>query len=560
MESSISTLEIFSQRRTKARIMPAKYSDTSVAELEAIITLEDLLDKIHVKPFINSIDKIPNYDGYLELTDDNQVPIGKVDVQVKKLADNATDPKHQCNKDFIEYCEMSTIPVLLILVDTSNRIAYWVHISRELSRTLETREDAASVCVRIPVENRISKDDTDYFGKWVSIIEEYRKRIQDFPQIYERLKEIDGLLAKSNSILGAEKNEFETIHRFLDELNTLLDTDFHIIKKILYPGYWKIGIAYGEFSKTRLTYALYPIPIERNDLQIKQLPDDIGKALEKHLSFSGHFQNNPIHDQPERYARREILKDATRIIENRWLPIRSIPLANEVLIDFVDKCGKSLGLKQGDRCALKDIKAVILKFPPKRIIIVGRDRFPLSVMQDAVQWLESKGETEIRRLFLPRSFDGQASNRFRIWSVYSPKATLENTRILFREFPGTYRAMIQYSFPNLKEELDFYNGFDELIIVIEVKDRYVDDAPTIWKYYLKKDSGEKKISIFMKGKDELPITGWPPLDKEIVIGREKCIVISCSQSIYEAIYKDCPLLDLVYQTLEERLKVILSTD
>jgi len=541
--------------------MPAKYPDTSAAELEAIFTLEDLLDKIHVKPFINSIDKIPNYDGYLELTDDKQIPIGKIEAQVKKLSDNATDPKYQCKKDFIEYCEMSTTPVLLILVDTRNRIAYWIHISRELSRTLETREDTESLCIRIPVDNKISKVDTGYFGKWVSIIEEYRKRIQDFPQIYEKLKEIDGLLAKSNSILGAEKIEFGTIHRFLDELNTLLDTDFYIIKKILYPDYWKIGIAYGEFSKTRLTYALYPIPIKRNDLQIKQLPDDIGKALEKeHISFSGHFQNNPILDQPERYARREILRDTTQIIENRWLPIRSIPLANEILINFVDKVGNSFGLKQANRFALNDIKAVILKFLPKRTIIVGRDRFPLLVMQNAIQWLESQGEAEIKRIFLPRSFDGQASNGFWIWSGYSLEATLENTRILFREFPGTYRAMIQYSFPNLIEELDFYNGFDELMIVIEGDDRYGPDAPSIWKYYLKKESGEKKISIFMKGEDKLPITGWPPLGREIMISGEKCIVLSCSQSIYDAIYKDCPLLDLVYQTLEERLKVVLSTD
>ncbi len=98
---------------------PAKYPKTNTAESDAIVIFENIINRQNVKTHINKMDKIPNYDGYLEITEDDQTPIGIIFVQLKKLSDDELkDPKYQCQSKFLSYCETSNFPVLLIVVDT----------------------------------------------------------------------------------------------------------------------------------------------------------------------------------------------------------------------------------------------------------------------------------------------------------------------------------------------------------------------------------------------------------------------------------------------------------
>ena len=594
--------------------MPAKYPDTSPAEIEAISMFMSILDKVHVKPYLNYMDKIPNYDGYLELTDDNQIPVGKVDVQVKILPEkDASDPKYQCDIDFIEYCDTSLSPVLLVLVDVKNAVAYWLFVSRYFREPMQVRDHANSVCVHIPLENRVARDDTRYVQEWMEIVKEYRVRLQTYPELLEENSKskaaIKALAQRSSAVLGIEKVEFTNVHKFLDELNVQLDTSFSLVKRIVFPQCWKIGVAYGNYTDTQVTYILYPISSNKNDLQIKEISDyTIDELRKEGLVFSIHYQDNPIKNEPEIQARRHIIENTNPILKKRMLPIRNIVLANEVLIAFMDKYRDCLGIDNRNRYELIEVEHAILRyFPlwidealnqkglrlglkgyvdpslilcqisrseidrisriastlaargerPSKTFILGTDDFPLPIIIDAIKWLKSQAETCINRLYFPRGFDRLTTGSNWIWSFYTPEELLENSRILFTLLPEVYDSMVRQSFPGLAEEIGYYNGFNELIIVIDVGIAYATSGPTLWRYeVLNKDSKENKTHVYMKGKDELPITGWPQ-DQDIVINGHNCSVVSSSQSAFDVVYRDYPLFDMVYSMLEKRVKMAL---
>jgi len=170
---------------------PAKYPETSIGESEAKATFEYIICHRNVKSYLKKMDKIPNYDGDLEITEDDQTPIGKLEVQLKKLSDDKLDtPKYQCTLKFLSYCERSVRPVLLIAVDTKNDVAYWIHMNRDFLQTLKPKSGAKSINVDIPKENVIRKDGVDYLPKWKEFIYDHRIKLSTYDAQKKELEEL----------------------------------------------------------------------------------------------------------------------------------------------------------------------------------------------------------------------------------------------------------------------------------------------------------------------------------------------------------------------------------
>ena len=62
---------------------PAPYPKTSTPEYLSVVTLIHILNKSRIKLDLNILDKFPNTDGIFEIVTEDQVPIGKLDIQVK---------------------------------------------------------------------------------------------------------------------------------------------------------------------------------------------------------------------------------------------------------------------------------------------------------------------------------------------------------------------------------------------------------------------------------------------------------------------------------------------
>lgn len=255
------------------KYLPASYPQTSISETNSIDTLNYILNK-RVISHLASHDKVPNIDGYLEIVDEKLSPIGKLEVQVKTLEPkNGKNPKYQCSDKFLGYCAKNTLPVLLIVVDSDNARAYWIHMSRPFVLSLLNKIKGKSINVNIPKKNIVSRKSSEYLAKWHEITQDYQSRVVNYDSLKEAMQKIsaeyNALKKLTNPALGNKSENIKEIQFFLDTYNSLLDKEFSVIKFIYFRDCWKFGFAYEKYEKNYVTYSLYPIEFGVNDVQIK---------------------------------------------------------------------------------------------------------------------------------------------------------------------------------------------------------------------------------------------------------------------------------------------------
>lgn len=426
----------------------------------------------------------------------------------------------------------------------------------------------------------------------------------------------------SDSLLRLERREFKNIHRFLDQLNVYLDTDFSIVKELYYNSCWKLGIAYNNYSEGRITYLLYPINYFKNDLQIKEISDKLKDELEGYLETSiGPM--NPIHFQPENYAKELVIKKVTEICDKKLLPLSNISLFREVLFGIIDNLHECLGLEIKNSYTIREIRHSFYTYLPtwvdevlnneninlgyhplfspyidpefllhqmsqekrkeidKRVnerirncqfnnrnLILGTRNFPIKLVSNFLENSSLNDFNEINRFYIPKNFDRPTNSHYS-WSHNTPEEVLENIKIFFNEFPNVYDATIDYCFPKLKQELSFFSDFDTLIVVIEVHDNYTSNnkeyskwCPLIEYYYLRneKSDNEKDIKIFMKGRDHIPINREVSFKSKISIDDKSYTILkSEGPRKFRFIFDRLPMFDYLYETLSEKMKNLFMT-
>ena len=89
---------------------------------------------------INSNDKWPNIDGFLEVQDSNRNLVGRLFVQAKTLPPNHKN-KFRCPISFFSSCEID--PTLLFGVDDQNKKVYWCYFDSKIIKNI----DVSSFCL-----------------------------------------------------------------------------------------------------------------------------------------------------------------------------------------------------------------------------------------------------------------------------------------------------------------------------------------------------------------------------------------------------------------------------
>ena len=594
----------------------APYPKSNIPETKAISTFNNIVDE-NVKTDIKNMDKVPNYDGLLEIVDIDQTSIGHFFVQIKKLPDkNSKHPKYQSKIAFLAFCESTILPILHIVVDIKNEVAYWRLIDTNFLKTLKIKENAKSVNVDFPKENIIKKGNSDYLEEWKEIIREYQRKIYGYDSLekdHENLKKSYALLSsKSNPLLGLEKPEFENLHKFLDKLNMQLDIDFFIIKKIFYNSCWKLGIAYNNYTKNEMTYMLYPINFNKNELQIKEISNKLKDELSKvGLSLNSHYRENPFYNRPEDYANEFIKIKIEKIFKKKLLPINHISLFREIMFSFIDKFHDCLGLQIKNYYTIEEMRfsfniylpiwidevlsnkkislgkqgfidpnLILVQLNQKELnkfdikvkeriqenqlnntnLIISNETYPLKLIVYLLNSSNFNNITGINRLYLPPNYERLkiSDNNF-IWSVYSSEDIKENITRFYNEIQVIYDYAIDAFFPSLKKHLEFFSRFDKIIIVLNVKDEYKshDDIPSMELYYLKNiDIAENKIEIYIKNKEAIPIDIDVEMDfgSEIMIDDQKYIFQGMSSSVLISNFGDLPMYNYLYELLNDSFK------
>jgi len=158
---------------------PASYPANDAAEKDAINLFECLVDSNYIKTDIKSRDKHPNIDGSVEIVrkeEDRYIPIGKFDIQIRKIPGGAT--KYSCPSSLVGYSKVTLLPLLLICADTDEKRVFWKHVTVDMP---EFKENQDKFTIKFdPAVDVIDKNLT-YMSRWTEIVESYQQQRASYP-------------------------------------------------------------------------------------------------------------------------------------------------------------------------------------------------------------------------------------------------------------------------------------------------------------------------------------------------------------------------------------------
>ena len=327
-------------------IRPAPYSNTDFQEDESIHIFRNAINRKFIKTDIKSRDKYPNFDGYIEVVDENNVPYGKFEVQVKTMDDSLDT--YYCDPRTVKYSEITTLPILLILVKIKFKKVYWKHLIKE-NATLTKKENSYKF--------KISEDDeiinsSNYIFKWATILFDYQKRILNY-------KKVEGMINLNEFTIppmNIDQKQIEFYQTFIDSLNSGIDTTFPFIKKYQFTNIWKLGVAIQK-DRLGISFGLFAIPSGKTDLLIKEVNPEKGINLfsDSHGFFQFYSSVRDDYD-PSELAKKFLIDYVKDIIENRPFFFDNIELAKEYVFSFIDRYNYMFGLTKSVSYNLIDIK------------------------------------------------------------------------------------------------------------------------------------------------------------------------------------------------------------
>jgi hypothetical protein len=506
------------------------YPFTSTAEQQSIVTIQSLVDLKRIKVHGMSVmDKVPNHDGSIWVTNEDQVEQAEIRVQIKTLSAKETSIlKYSCKTSFLHYCSHSVLPVLLLAVDNKNKMFYWVHYGIDEARELLNTISGNSFTITLQPEKCINGSDHNYITEWIKIYEHNRLKLVNYEFIRELSTQMENdlekLELKVKVYAGQAKPEYAEIQRFLDFYNTLLDRDFNLVKETFYPNCWKIGIGIINYSDEELSHFLYPIDYSNNELLIKEIvipnEDKVGIAglqdimkENSALSYVHHLYRNPIKKLPREYAYDVIKKQVFDTIGKVNLPVENEFLASEYVFAFIMEFYTILGLSnmRKEYSIFEVFHGIYIIAPHlfhKLNTTISEDNYEnvvinLDQLKKEVERTKTKVQFLPGELFLKHKYKLVSKRinvnlvqfyleylrRIGLHDIYrqlsgyskfvnSLQTTEENANELsvafsqfFTEVPKIYSSLINRYFPHLSDELSFFKTFDVLVVEIDVYPR-----------------------------------------------------------------------------------------
>ncbi len=511
-------------------------------------------------PNLNANDTYPNIDGYIELADETGCPSGILKVQVKTLSEHSAQKRQYSFNDmkFLTYCkeDKDKIPIVLIGIDINNSKAFWLHIDKEYVKQLGERRT-----VQFSDEQVIDGYSTNFIDDWIKLVQSYHTQDEEYEK-YEEYKQVYSMLSEIGTpATGLSGQTFENIHRFLDSYNNLLDNEFGIVKRRLYPGQWKIGFAYYKYGLNGLSYSMYPIPLNKNDVQIKQMNEDLHRTLSEHsLLFSQHFEENPIEIRPEQHAQDLIAQKMSKLLKNKLLDhTGSEFLVEEYIIAFVDRFHAQLGLSVKNEYTVNELE---IEEPEMPRISIGQDKLQFRIYTEAFNFLKDNQNRAVKRQYIRKEYS-RINDSGWIWNSLSKEQATHNLELLFDELPVVYDEMLETNFPLMKNKLSLFNEIDRIVIVYCFQDEYkrYEDHPAYMTFWLKAKEDEEDKSIDLTPKESgLKFWNHDWKQEAMEYDGKSYRITYISHAGLDFLYEDTPMLNYIYDLLTDKLTKYLGKD
>ncbi|MBK8786974.1 MAG: DUF4365 domain-containing protein [Chitinophagaceae bacterium] len=601
---------------------PTPYASTTPAELDTRNIFNSALDTTYIKGEIRAVDKYPNSDGILELTDIDQFPIGKIDIQLKTLSEkNYKSVKFQCEQNFFSYCENSSLPVFLIVVNRRDKKVYWRHIDLATLSEVSNKMKRKSYSLSIPKENTIEVGNKDYIKKWTEIAKANVRKVWNYDSVNERNKLIESQMQQLNSRLQDPTNLpvpiLRNLHFFLDEFNYILDKEFPSVKQILYPNYWKIGIGIIKYEIGDVRYLLFPAEFKKSQILIKKVikgeyEDFMQEMYNRNiLLLSSSKDDSELRLTPVSTAYKILEDDIMRTVKNINFPIPDECLSREYLISFIDKNQGYLDLNyQAEFYSLKDlkrklysilpmiaatsknyadwvvdhnddidsyshwkssqsiknriadaIKLIDQNYSPKVKVTMTSTLYNIELINYYINYLESKGISDVHRLYAVNQFNNEMYG-VDDWKTWYKEPVWENTKLFFKKFYELYEKYILLHFPKLKNELQIIDSPETTIVHILHFDEIEKSRPHLEIYYLRPNIPKVGEILFYLNEDPNN-----PIDRrrfglecksDCRIDGLEYNITQMHVQVLDFMFTLSPTYTLIKDTLEELLKKLFN--
>lgn len=593
-------MEHAKSQKEKYTALPATDSTSAIQDIQSVSLVEHILSTHGaVIPNLQKNDKTPNTDGTVTIYDDEHRMLGKIEVQVKTFNGN-NDLKFSCPTSTLAYCE-DIQPMLWFFVDNTDEKVYWLYIDCNYLSSIEYRNLKTKRVTLLP-EQFFSISNKSYIDEWRRIaLEEHemRKRYATLKADYDYLSNL------KNIGLGSYDENFMQIHRYLDELNKMYDINFPIIKKVLYPGMWKMGIAYSEYSPNRLSYALYPIVHGINDTQIKKFKDNVFAKVSENsfVQIVDYCTENPIMSCPIHHARMAIKESIEQIIKTDAIDLTcSEFLMIEYVFAVIDRIWFKLSLKEAQESySIKEIKHGLQFYAPiwldeqyKDVVktqgyepsaekipryYIDRNNFagmkklrkrveeriqqgekPKSCILAATDFnirtfTRALDELSKKYIVIKRPYKMQQFNRATslVVNSLSKEAATYNMEKILSNLPTCYDAILKRNFTGITNDISLLYGADLLLLNYNLKDCYTyDDAPALRQYYFQcknYTNGTNGIKVVDSNELEQYPFRFGQFENE-----QYKLIRSAHSMLLNTLYTKTPLLNLIKELLGARLE------
>jgi hypothetical protein len=561
---------------------PAPYSNTDAVEVDTVTTLRSLLDTRRVRWDFRERDKNPNSDGYIDLVDSANYQQGKFEIQIKTLGAGATSCR--CPTSLVAYrIESTALPVILVGVDPSMSRAYWTQVS-EVMPGYHAAQQTFTVHFTGALDAIDRTASCPCYHRWLEMVREYQERKNQYK-----------LLPPESSQQGTSPSlarpHWDALQRYVDTLNRLLDDDFIVVKRLLFPGVWKFGVGCRLIDQEHVLYQLSRILRGEPAPLIFELPKGVTPT-----SFGRNVHTSIVQPRqtflsaPEQCAREYVLDFVRDLWRAKAFPVHGVEMAGDVVLGFVQRYHRWLDLPPDrDEYRMEDLRrafgpvlskttsAVAARSPAPasgvqvvdldvmfnqltassaaspedpgtpRTYAISSNSVPIRLSFASLALLSSSRVQTVTRCFRTRDLEYQPPPNNFIWSCYSRAREIDNVTAVLTRVVREYEVFIRGN----KFHLENSPYLDPTVsIVFEYVSSHDDpQCPGLHEWHLRDPHRALEKTSVLVADASRPLD-WP----HVVINNLPFEVIRKVSRSADFLFANCPLSNLVYRFLADDLK------
>ena len=467
-------------------------------ERSAITLVRSILGDEHVDYHLGENDKTADIDGYIAIADSDSCFEAKIEVQIKTLPKKYYEnPAFDCPTTLLGYAEISVVPVILMVSDAKRDIVWCKHLKWSLIKSLQEKASQKTIKLSFDAscENLDRSNVKKFLESWKEEYNSIYRRIEDYENKEERVKQLEELLSKSvNPNLDLPEQEIKLLQGLIDRFNYLLDFDFQFIKKHNYLNLWKKGLALFDYRPNSLVYSLFPIKYGENSLLIKRIPYDSIKGimgidaniLYTHDCVSQCLLSNPIKKDPSVFISNLIKAECEKML-------RAHDILPEDEMFYTEYIKALFGDRTLARQYTDDIDSLILIVSRRGQISRNVSGYSINSLRALhyLEWLRQKGLDKLPELYPHRDIKNPTTSSYA--SLYSYECAKSKLQIVFTKAIEQYSSFINKHFARIKDKLLIYKGADYLRVFLNQSNGHLMAMAILYK----RRDGERTGSIII---------------------------------------------------------------